>query len=159
VAFISDSRILLRHQFCHRQVKLVTIVDRPIANFDAVYFIYPETANVRLEDMNSIFGDATSVMPTPQTLAEAESLFSGDARSPVPSLDIRGSRGAVDSAIPGLNIDPPDEVPSIDGKVSKAETEENEGIGGWISNMVKRNGEGDSNSGKYKRVGQDEDET
>lgn len=137
------------------------IVAGPVANIAVVYFIYPETANVRLEDMNSIFGDATSVMPTPQTLAEAESLFSGDARSPVPSLDIRGSRGATDSAIPGLNIDPPD-VPSIDGKASKAETEDNEGIGGWISNMVNRskgNGEGDSNSGKYKRVGQDEDET
>lgn len=41
-----------------------------------MYFIYPETANVRLEDMNSLFGDATSVMPTPETLAQAESLFS-----------------------------------------------------------------------------------
>jgi hypothetical protein len=133
----------------------------PLTDMFTVYFIYPETANVRLEDMNSIFGDATSVMPTPQTLAEAESLFSGDARSPVPSLDIRGSRGAVDSAIPGLNIDPPDEVPGIDGTPSKAETEQSEGIGGWISNMVNRskgNGEGDSNSGKYKRVGQDDDD-
>src|SRR4051794_1658813 len=112
-----------------------------------VWFIYPETANIRLEDMNSIFGDATSVMPTPQTLAEAESLFSGSARSPVPSLDIRSSRGATESAIPSLNIDPPDEVPGIDGKPSKAETQQSEGIGGWISNMVSRtkgNGEGDS---------------
>ncbi|KAF2688631.1 hypothetical protein K458DRAFT_428164 [Lentithecium fluviatile CBS 122367] len=128
-------------------------------SFVIVWFLYPETANIRLEDMNSIFGDATSVMPTPQTLAEAESLFSGSARSPVPSLDIRGSRGAADSAIPGLNIDPPDQVPGIDGTPSKAETEQSEGIGGWISNMVQRtkgNGEGDS--GKYKRVGQDDDE-
>jgi hypothetical protein len=123
-----------------------------------VYFIYPETANVRLEDMNSLFGDATSVMPTPQTLAEAESLFSGHGRgSPVPSLDIRSNRAA-DQAIPGLNIDPPD---LEDGRaLSKAEGESSEGIGGWISNMVKRtkgNGEGDSSSAKYKRVGQDED--
>jgi hypothetical protein len=137
--------------------------ERPATNTIVVWFIYPETANVRLEDMNSIFGDATSVMPTPQTLAEAESLFSGSgARSPVPSLDIRSSsRGAAESAIPGLNIDPPDEVPGIDGVPSKAETEQSEGIGGWISNMVSRtkgNGEGDSSSGKYKRVGQDDDE-
>lgn len=98
-------------------------------------------------------------MPTPQTLAEAESLFSGSARSPVPSLDIHGGRAA-DGAIPGLNIDPPED---IEGQSSKTahETEQSEGIGGWISNMVKRtkgNGEGDSSSGKYKRVGQDDQE-
>lgn len=124
-----------------------------------VWFIYPETANVRLEDMNSIFGDATSVMPTPQTLAEAESLFSGSARSPVPSLDIRGGRAA-DSAIPGLDINPPDSLEGQEGMPPK-ETEQNEGIGGWISNIVKKakgNGEGDSSSGKYKRVGQDDQE-
>lgn len=108
--------------------------------------------------MNSLFGDSTSVMPTPQTLAEAESLFSGN-RSPVPSLDIRSGRQAAEGAIPGLNIDPPD-IEGQDGKPSpKAEGEGSEGIGGWISNMVRRtkgNGEGDSSSGKYKRVGQDE---
>lgn len=124
-----------------------------------VYFIYPETANVRLEDMNSLFGDATSVMPTPQTLAEAESLFSGHGRgSPVPSLDLRSNGRAADQAIPGLDIDPPDlDVPKV---MSKAVGETGEGIGGWISNMVKKtkgNGEGDSSSGQYKRVGQDED--
>ncbi|KAJ4347826.1 Ribulose bisphosphate carboxylase large chain [Didymosphaeria variabile] len=125
-------------------------------SFVIVWFIYPETANVRLEDMNSIFGDATSVQPTPQQLAEAESLFSGSARSPVPSLDIR--RGAAESAIPGLDIDPPDNVDSLDSKPAK-EGEKGEGIGGWISNIVKRNkgnGEGDS-GGQYRQVGQDEE--
>ena len=125
-----------------------------------VYFIYPETANVRLEDMNSLFGDATSVMPTPETLAQAESLFSGEGRgSPVPSLDIRGARRAPEEAIPGLNIDPPD-IESNSKNMSKAGTDNGEGIGGWISNMVKRtksNGEGDSSSGRYKQVGQNED--
>ncbi|KAF1970177.1 high affinity glucose transporter [Bimuria novae-zelandiae CBS 107.79] len=127
-------------------------------SFVIVWFIYPETANVRLEDMNSIFGDATSVQPTPQTLAEAESLFSGDARSPVPSLDIR--RGAAESAMPGLDIDPPDNVDGLDSKPTK-DGEKGEGIGGWISNIVKRtkgNGEGDSSGGQYRRVGQDEQE-
>ena len=107
--------------------------------------------------MNSIFGDATSVMPTPQTLAEAESLFSGN-RSPVPSIDLRAGNAA-DSAIPGLDIDPP-EVEDLDNLDSKVKAE-GEGIGGWISNMVKRgksNGEGDSSSARYKRVGQDDDE-
>jgi hypothetical protein len=110
--------------------------------------------------MNSLFGDATSVMPTPQTLAEAESLFSGN-RSP-PSLDIRGGRQASESAIPGLDINPP-EIDGHGGKsLPKTEGESSEGIGGWISNIVKRNksnGEGDSSSGKYKRVGQDDPES
>ncbi|KAF2264258.1 MFS monosaccharide transporter-like protein [Lojkania enalia] len=126
------------------------------ASFVVVWFIYPETANVRLEDMNSLFGDATSVMPTPQTLAEAESLFSGQG-SPVPSLDIRSGRHGTEGAIPGLDINPPD-LEGQDGKTTEPDT--NEGIGGWISNIVKRskgNGEGgDSSSGKYKKVGQDD---
>ena len=119
-----------------------------------MYFIYPETANVRLEDMNSLFGDATTIAATPQTLAEVESIFSGDRGSPVPSLDIRSARGA-DSAIPGLNINTADVET---GKpFSKPEAEGGEGIGGWISNMVRRSGNGgDSSSGKYKRIGQDD---
>lgn len=125
-----------------------------------MWFIYPETANVRLEDMNSIFGDATTVAPTPETLAEAESLF-GSARSPVPSLDLRRSGAgnlAADNAIPGLDIDPPS-----DGAVKNTmEREQGEGLGGWISNMVSRargGGEGsEAGSGRYKRVEQDEDD-
>lgn len=124
---------------------------------DAVWFIYPETANVRLEDMNSIFGDATTVMPTPETLAEAESLF-GSARSPVPSLDLRRQGGNLtsDNAIPGLDIDPP-----IEAAKSTLERQQGEGVGGWISNIVHRaRGGGDEGaSGQYKRVGQDEDES
>lgn len=120
-----------------------------------VYFIYPETANVRLEDMNSIFGDATTAAPTPQTLAEAESLF-GD-RSPVPSFSL-GENGN-DQSIPDLDVEPPP-VEIEDGKPMLSKDKEGqEGLGGWISNLVKK-GKGDSESvggsGKYQRV-QDEE--
>lgn len=128
------------------------------ASFVIVYFIYPETANIRLEDMNSLFGDATTVVATPRTLAEAESLFSGGRGSPVPALDIQGNRQAQEEAIPSLAIEPPDMESGRDK--SKAETGNSEGVGGWISNMVKRtkgNGEGDSSSGRYKQIGQEED--
>src|ERR1700759_67194 len=114
-----------------------------LIRLSSVWFLYPETANVRLEDMNSLFGDATSVMPTPETLAEAESLFSA-TRSPVPSLDIRGGHGhTADSAIPGLDIDPP--VGKADDGASSSRPrmgsrqgsgQRGEGLGGWISNMV-----------------------
>jgi hypothetical protein len=129
---------------------------------DPVYFVYPETANVRLEDMDSLFGDA-SVMPTPGTQAEAESLFSSHA-SPVPSLDIQRPPGVgADHAIPGLNIDPP-AVQVQDGKpiLSHKSSQQSEGLGGWISNMVRRGKDGDSSSqgggsGQYRRVEQDDD--
>ena len=107
--------------------------------------------------MNSLFGDATTMAPTPETLAEAESLF-GDARSPVPSFRL-GDDGVdgsnIDPNVPDLDIDPP-AVEVQDGKpILSKDSEREEGVGGWISNLVKK-GNGDDGSGKYKRVGQDE---
>ncbi|KAF2432270.1 MFS monosaccharide transporter-like protein [Tothia fuscella] len=142
-------------------------------SFVVVWFIYPETANVRLEDMNSIFGDATTVMPTPETLAAAESLFGDDARSPVPSLDLRRQTGSItaDNAIPGLDIDPPivmvkDGRPMLSRHGSSRSGRGSggaagEGMGGWISNMVQRatggsERGGGGGEGQYKRVDQDE---
>lgn len=112
--------------------------------------------------MNSIFGDATSVVPSPATIAEAESLFSGP-RSPVTSLDIRRQGLSADNAIPGLDIDPPP-VQVKNGQPVLArrgsERSQREGLGGWISSMVRRTREeGDSQGGgSYKVVRQDEDD-
>ncbi len=102
--------------------------------------------------MNSLFGDATTQAATPQTLAEAESLFSGSGRE---GRGRETSRGlAATAAIPGLDIEPPEDVETGS---SPPKSENGEGVGGWISNMVKRSkGDNDSNGGKYKRVGQDE---
>ncbi|KAI6807554.1 general substrate transporter [Hortaea werneckii] len=131
-------------------------------SFVVVWFIYPETANVRLEDMNSLFGDATTAAPTPQTLAEAESLFSGN-RSPIGSFSLGSQQG--DGNVPDMDLQPPDvEIqdgkPMVGGKAGDSDSQR-EGVGGWISSMVKR-GKGEegsgAGSGKYKRLGQDEDE-
>lgn len=123
-----------------------------------VWFLYPETANVRLEEMDTLFGDATTAMPTPAQEAEVEALMSA-SRSPVPSLDIRRPGGfTADNAIPGLDINPPDEVDTKSGSPKNNET--GEGIGGWISRMVKRNtgDKGDrGDTGAYRRLGQDDD--
>jgi hypothetical protein len=105
--------------------------------------------------MNSLFGDATTIAPTPETLAEAESLFSG-TRSPVPSFRL-GDNG---ENVPEMEIAPPD-VDIEDGKpmISKEGESEREGLGGWISNLVKRNKRDDANgstSGRYKKVDQDD---
>lgn len=137
-----------------------------VTSFIVVYFIYPETAGIRLEDMDVLFGDATTAMPTPQTRAEAGSLMG--ASSPVPSMDLRrGIQGSgppglgPSNAIPGLDIDPP-HVNIKNGKPQYADDDStNEGVGGWISRMVKRNGEGSSRSsvksGKYKPLNDEED--
>lgn len=117
-------------------------------SFVVVWFIYPETANIRLEDMNSIFGDATTAAPTPATLAEAESLFSSQ-RSPVPSFSLGQEQP------PDMDLQPP-EVKIQDGKptLTKDTSSEREGARGWIGNLVKNNnGDNGSGSGRYQRVG------
>lgn len=147
----------------------------------SVYFLYPETANVRLEDMDQIFGDATTAMPTPAQEAEVESLMGG--RSPVPSLDIRrGITGhfSADHAIPGLDINPPAngtlDGDDVSGKTVTMENERGgareEGIGGWISRLTRQrsggsgggggsskggSGRGKGGEGDYRRLGQDDD--
>jgi hypothetical protein len=144
-------------------------------NASSVYFIYPETAGIRLEDMDVLFGDATTAMPTPIARAEEGSLMG--VSSPVPSMDLRrGIQGAGPSyanglgpanAIPGLDIDPP-HVSIVNGKPQYAEDEESgEGVGGWISRMVNRTRgdggsvrsgrSGKSGNGKYKPLDQEEE--
>lgn len=126
-----------------------------------VYFLYPETSGVRLEDMNVLFGDASTAMPTPAAQAERGSLIG--AGSPVPSLDIRRQphQFGAESAIPGLDIEPPNINGSSNGKHGR-DDDRSEGIGGWISNMVNRNrnagAKGGSSSSQYRRLGQDEEE-
>ncbi|RDW69183.1 putative MFS monosaccharide transporter [Aspergillus mulundensis] len=133
-------------------------------SFVVVWFLYPETSGVRLEDMDLLFGDATTAMPTPATQGERGSLMS--AGSPVPSLDIRrqyGQHGA-DSAIPGLNINPPNITSDNNGKSDHTGSQDDsgsrpEGLGGWISNIVSRN-RGPSNrpqDTQYRRLEQDEE--
>jgi hypothetical protein len=140
-----------------------------------VYFVYPETAGVRLEDMDALFGDATSLMPTPASRAETGSLIG--TGSPIPSMDLRpgvvgaGSSSGIgaSSTIPGFDIDPP-HVHIINGKpqFTTAEDSSSEGVGGWISRMVNRSrgetgsqrsgGSGSGRSGQYKALDQGDDD-
>ncbi|KAF4632288.1 hypothetical protein G7Y89_g5834 [Cudoniella acicularis] len=133
-------------------------------SFVVVYFIYPETAGIRLEDMDALFGDATTAMATPIARAETGSLLGPN--SPVPSMDLRrGIQGGpnglgASNAIPGLDIDPP-HVSIKNGKPQYAADEESsEGVGGWISRMVSRNKGDDASikSSQYKPLDQDEEE-
>ncbi|OGM41937.1 MFS monosaccharide transporter [Aspergillus bombycis] len=129
-----------------------------------VYFLYPETSGVRLEDMDTLFGDATTAMPTPASQGERGSLMS--VGSPVPSLDIRRQYGQFgpENAIPGLDIDPPTINAGENAKVGQRGSQDGggrlEGLGGWISNMVSRHkgSSGQRLQGtQYRRLGQDDE--
>lgn len=112
--------------------------------------------------MDALFGDAATAMPTPATQAEHGSLMG--AGSPVSSLDIRGQQGqfGAESAIPGLEINPPNIPHEDSSKPGHTISHEEgswgaEGIGGWISNMINRH-KGSGHGGQYRRLGQGERE-
>ena len=111
--------------------------------------------------MDQLFGDATTAMPTPAQEAEVESLMSA-SRSPVPSLDIRRpGTFTSDAAIPGLDINPPKDG-GEDGVADGKRADGTDGIGGWISRMVKRgratSKASGTEAGSYRRLGQQDDE-
>lgn len=102
-----------------------------------------------------LFGDAASAMPTPATHAERNALMG--AGSPSPSFDIRGGP---DGQFPGLDAEPP-VLGANNGKPGRpAEGRgHGQGIGGWISNLVRRGRQGKKpdDQGEYRRVDQDEE--
>lgn len=115
--------------------------------------------------MDQLFGDATTAMPTPAQHAEVEALMTG-SRSPIPSLDIRRGRPGnftADSAIPGLDIDPPMDGQNGKSQLANGESErrQSEGIGGWISRMVNRTKSDDKAAGgeaaSYRRLDSEDD--
>lgn len=125
-------------------------------SFVVVYFLYPETCGVRLEDMDVLFGDASTVAGTPSLRAETDSLMYPG--SPIGS-DFRGRSGFTPSnAIPGLTLDPPDLEGSEHPKPSTSPNDG--GITNWLSRVVNgsrsRAGSG-SSSGRYAPVRQGDD--
>lgn len=121
-----------------------------------VYFLYPETCGVRLEDMDALFGDATHARGTPAAgtpamHAEADALI--PPGSSVPQLDIEGRplSGAA-GVIPGLDIDPPTDAG--DGKARSTSPNRRGGFVGWFSRMLGRRSGGSSGGGEYEALDQ-----
>ncbi|PHH80416.1 hypothetical protein CDD80_1620 [Ophiocordyceps camponoti-rufipedis] len=130
-----------------------------VVSFVIVYFIYPETCGVRLEDMDSLFGDASTVVGTPSIRAETGSLIRGG--SPIGSG--RGIIGS--SAIPGLSLAPGSEMdddnksPTHPSSGGGAGAGEDRSVGGWLSRVVGGRGRADSagsGQGRYAPLGQEE---
>ncbi|KXJ96966.1 and other transporter-domain-containing protein [Microdochium bolleyi] len=127
-----------------------------VVSFVVVYFIYPETCGVRLEDMDSLFGDASTAAGTPQMRAETGSIAAG---SPVPSMDIRGRQ--IDNNIPPLDIgsvEPP-YVPIVDGRPqyrSQSRGGSRARVGEWLNRVTGQRGSSGSPAtrGRYQSVDQ-----
>lgn len=137
------------------------------ASFVIVYFIYPETSGVRLEDMNSIFGDATTTIGTPASAGTpAFGPVDGShvrAGSPVPSLDMRGRPLLADEQpFPGLDVDPP-AVNFVNGRPQYEGGQAEGGVAGWLSRVVgrsqsrARSGSVSNRSGRYQPLGNQDD--
>lgn len=119
-----------------------------VVSFVIVYFTYPETCGVRLEEMDSIFGDASTVHGAPSIQDESASLMR--AGSPI--------GGA------GLPIDEDD-----DDRKSQIQTSggEDRSVGAWLNRVVRgrsdsrgsgRSGRsGLSTQGRYAPIGQQDD--
>lgn len=130
-----------------------------------MYFVYPETRGVRLEDMDAIFGEDSKAFGTPTMRGEIGSLIGRS--SPEPSMDYRrgifeqsGTGATPSNAVPDLDIDPPP-VSIRNGRPQYTEGHKNgERAGGWISRIWSRNrgNDGSGQSGKYRPLEQEQED-
>ncbi|KAJ2966007.1 hypothetical protein NQ176_g10345 [Zarea fungicola] len=123
-----------------------------VLSFVIVYFTYPETRGVRLEEMDSIFGDASTAYAASSAQDESASLMR--AGSPVGS-----GRGFAPSGPPNLAMD--DDGDDNDGK-SQTQTSggEDRSVGAWLSRVVRGRSDsrGSGRSGRsYTPLGQQDD--
>jgi hypothetical protein len=124
---------------------IISIVCSPLTIFFfffpsfSVYFLYPETRGVRLEDMGALFGDTThphgtpvassSATDTPALRAESDALL----RPASPATPLDGPAGGI-------------------GRMARTSgSEEGPAAGGWFSGIVGRKGK---DRAGYAPVGQ-----
>lgn len=134
-----------------------------VVSFVVVYFIYPETCGVRLEEMDSLFGDASTAAGTPGVRSETGSLVRAGSPvpSPVPSLDLRGRPFDSGANTPSMDVDPP-VIKIVDGKPQlRSESQSSRGrVGEWLTRMVGQNRGGSSSpagGGRYAPLDQRDD--
>lgn len=132
-------------------------------SFVVVYFTYPETCGVRLEDMDSLFGDATTTAGTPTTVGTPSLRPEEDPLVPAGSPDasrsnVRGRHYLTPfGAVSGLYIEPPVVDGAADGKVPTAAEGTGGGIRGWFSRAIGRVRAPGGSGGRYAPLDQGDD--
>jgi len=122
-----------------------------VCSFVIVWFIYPETAGLTLENMNSVFGDGSTVMGTP-------SLHGDETGSLMPGSPTESARGGP-AGLPTFNLD--GDMDEDNKSQIQTTGGEDRSVGGWLSRVVGR-GRADSNGsgqGRYTVIGQNEEGT
>jgi len=108
-------------------------------SFVVVYFCYPETKGVMLEDMDSVFGDQTvAATPIPATPNTARDTLLNPERS--------------DSPVPHLDINPPG---VSRGKSQSPPPHRNGGVSGLFKGFFK--GKSEEEGGNYRRLDDGDD--
>lgn len=114
-----------------------------------VYFTYPETRGVRLEEMDSIFGDASTAYAASSAQDESASLMR--AGSPVGS-----GLGFAPSGLPNLTMD--DDGDDNDGKPqTQTSGGEDRSVGAWLSRVVRGRSDSRGSGRSYTPLGQQDD--
>ncbi|KAI9823105.1 MAG: hypothetical protein M1826_000256 [Phylliscum demangeonii] len=147
-----------RSERASERIWLTATLTRP-----TVYFLYPETSGVRLEDMDAIFGDATTTAPTPATMVS----------SPAEAEPLTARRRTPLDGFPGFNLDPPPVLPDDDERAKTTTVTagigswsgRRAGFGGWMKSIFRRgrgaaDGEASGGPGRgvqYRRIGGGED--
>lgn len=101
---------------------------------------------MRLEEMDSLFGDASTVMGTPSIHADTESLLR--TGSPGPSREV-----------PGMSLDAAAEMDDDNKSQIQTSGGEDRSIGGWLSRIVARGRSPSTGSGqgRYAPLGQQDE--
>ena len=117
-----------------------------------MYFIYPETRGVRLEEMDVLFDDASTASGRKTGVAETGLLAGIDPSG------AHGHRAEPGLIAPSARLDPsldPAEADPLDHSQTSAGSGSG-GIWNWVSWMVKRRSgrEGGSDGARYAPLGQ-----
>ncbi|KAL1885999.1 Ribulose bisphosphate carboxylase large chain, partial [Ceratocystis pirilliformis] len=134
-----------------------------LVSFVVVYFLYPETCGVRLEDMDRLFGDASTAIGTPSMHPnETASLIPGSSSGASPRAR-PGQFTAENFAVPGFSLDPPDHLSGGAAVAAATSARKNgsnaavDGARGWLSRVTGIGGQSRDSDAEYAPINQSDE--
>ncbi|PHH49200.1 Sugar transport protein 12 [Ceratocystis fimbriata CBS 114723] len=134
-----------------------------LVSFVVVYFLYPETCGVRLEDMDQLFGDASTAIGTPSMHPnETASLIPGSSSGASPRVR-PGQFTTGNFAVPGFSLDPPDHLSGQAAAAAatsarkKGSNAAAGGARGWLSRVTGIGGQSRDSDAEYAPINQSDE--